>query len=231
MAVRARAARNGRADAAAGIEAADEQNRIEVRPLKEVTLAFRIIGTAPYLQLKFSQKAIDTMAGKMMQGDKAKNRKARDPRDFGEDYRQCLHVSAEGWYGIPATAIKAAMVSACRLVGVPMTRAKILFHVVADGFDAGSGDPLVKIAGEPRQHVGPVRNANGSADLRVRAMWDEWSAVVRVRYDDDAISGGDVLALLYRAGKQVGIGEGRPDSKKSCGMGLGTFDVEPHKEG
>ena len=35
----------------------------------------------------------------------------------------------------------------------------------------------------------------------------------------------EVRNLLVRAGVQVGIGEGRPYSKKSYGMGWGTFEV------
>jgi hypothetical protein len=35
-----------------------------------------------------------------------------------------------------------------------------------------------------------------------------------------------VAALLQRAGMQVGIGEGRPDSKRSVGQGWGLFTVK-----
>jgi len=33
------------------------------------------------------------------------------------------------------------------------------------------------------------------------------------------------MNLLHRAGLQVGIMEGRPDSKDSCGCGWGTFKI------
>jgi ribosomal protein S17 len=36
----------------------------------------------------------------------------------------------------------------------------------------------------------------------------------------------DVANLLSRVGEQVGICEGRPDSKNSAGMGWGTFQVK-----
>ena len=52
-----------------------------------------------------------------------------------------------------------------------------------------------------------------------------WSATVRVKFDADMFSLSDVINLFMRAGQQVGIGEGRPDSKKSHGMGWGTFHV------
>jgi hypothetical protein len=36
---------------------------------------------------------------------------------------------------------------------------------------------------------------------------------------------------MARVGLQVGIGEGRPDSKNSAGMGWGLFTIEEAKEG
>jgi len=57
-------------------------------------------------------------------------------------------------------------------------------------------------------------------------MWREgWEAVVHITFDADMLTATDVANLLSRAGMQVGIGEGRPDSKSSCGMGWGTFAV------
>ena len=202
-------------------------SRITVEPLKMLPVTFDLTGKAssPYLQLKFSEKNKRKIAETQKQGEKAKNRKARVERDFDDDYKHALHVSEDGWHGIPATAFKNAMVSAFRLAGIPMTRAKLLVHVVADGLDAESNDALVRIQGKPEMHVGHVRNANGSTDLRVRGIWRQWTAKVTVEYDSTCIGPEDVLALMYRAGAQVGVGEGRPDSKKSCGMGMGLFDV------
>jgi hypothetical protein len=34
---------------------------------------------------------------------------------------------------------------------------------------------------------------------------------------------------MHRVGAQVGIGEGRPDSKNSTGMGWGTFEIKEVK--
>ncbi len=57
-------------------------------------------------------------------------------------------------------------------------------------------------------------------------MWKPgWQAKIRIRYDSDMMQAKDVMNLLSRAGLQVGICEGRPDSKDSCGMGWGTFRV------
>ena len=142
-----------------------------------------------------------------------------------ETYEQAKHVSEEGWIGIPAPSFRNAMISACRIVGFKMTLAKLSVFVLPDGFDADDGTPLVRIYGEPEVHEGLVRNATGVADVRWRPMWRKWHAIVRVSYDADQFTIEDVLNLLARSGMPVGIGEGRPDSKQSAGMGWGTFEV------
>lgn len=189
------------------------------------TAEFTIKGTAPYVQLKFAEKAKNAMKAKMEAGSQAKKGNKKEARDFDDDYAQALHVSEEGWYGIPAGAFRNAMISACRVVGFQMTKAKLAVFVNADGMDEAEGTPLVRIYGEPEMAVHHVRNATGVADLRVRGMWREWHANIRIRFDHDMFSVEDVTNLLARVGMQVGIGEGRPDGKQSAGMGWGTFEI------
>jgi hypothetical protein len=202
---------------------------VQITPPNFGVLDVNIIGTAPYVQLKFSKKAKEEMKSKMEAGSQGKKGRKKDARDFEEDYRQALHVSEEGWHGIPVTALKDAMVTACSLPAVDfhMTKARMAIFIDSDGIDEEDGTPLVKIQGDPESVIHHVRNATGVADLRVRAMWREWSAKVRIHFDRDTFSVQDIVNLLARAGAQVGIGEGRPASKKSkCGMGWGTFCVK-----
>jgi hypothetical protein len=187
---------------------------------------FRIVGTAPYVQLRFSEKAMNKMRETHEAGSKAKNKRAKEPRNFNDDFMQAQHISLEGWNGIPASALRKALISACRLVNFKMTLAKLSIFVEQDGFDRVDAEPLIKIEGTPEQLVSTVRNATGVADLRMRAKFWPWSAQVRIRYDADQFSGPDVANLLARVGLQVGIGEGRPDGKESAGMGWGMFEVE-----
>jgi hypothetical protein len=186
---------------------------------------FRIVGTAPYVQLQFCEKAKNTMKDSMRAGSQGKKGKKREPRDFEKDYQQAMHISTDGRHGIPASAFRSGLISACRLVGFQMTRAKLGLFIEADGFDASDGTPLVYIEGEPEHIEHSVRNAGGGADIRVRAMWRKWSVHLRVRFDADMFSLEHVANLLARLGMQVGIGEGRPDSKQSAGMGWGTFTI------
>jgi len=190
---------------------------------------FKIIGTAPYVQLKFPEKAKAMMRAKM-EGKIPKGSKKHDVRSFEDDFEQSMYQTDDGWRGIPASSFRNAMISACRLVGFKMTLAKLSIFVLANGFDKDEGIPLVKIEGEPEMIVSPVRNANMSADLRVRAKFFPWSATVTLRYDQDQFCREDVANLLARVGMQVGIGEGRPDGKMSAGMGWGTFELEGWRE-
>jgi hypothetical protein len=49
--------------------------------------------------------------------------------------------------------------------------------------------------------------------------------MLNMRWDADQFSADDIINLLMRVGLQVGIGEGRYDSKKSAGLGWGGFEV------
>jgi hypothetical protein len=159
-------------------------------------------------------------------GQQAKSKKKRDAKNFEALYEGAKYKSAEGWCGFHAAALRLAMIGACRLVGYKMTLAKLAVSVIADGFDPEDGTPLVRIYGEPKMDVRPARNDNGSVDLRARPMWMKWSAKVRLRFDEDQFSVEDVANLLTRVGLQCGIGEGRPNSKMSGGIGWGTFEVK-----
>lgn len=192
--------------------------------MQTVTLGIR--GTSPMVQNKFGTDALNKMMETQMEGSTAKKGKKRDPKDFDALYRAAMHVSIDEWHGIPAATFRNAMVSACRVCGFQMTKAKLSVFVEADGY-APDGTPLVRIThGEPHPFDAVVRNANGVADIRRRPMFDPgWEAIVRVTYDRGMFKPDDVYNLMMRVGMQVGIGEGRHDSKASTGMGWGSFEL------
>jgi hypothetical protein len=119
------------------------------------------------------------------------------------------------------------MIDCCRLVGFKMTITKMTVFAEADGYDCTDGTPLVRITkGEPEYNEMPVRLASGVCDIHPRPMWRPgWEAIVRIRYDADQFTLMDITNLLMRVGMQSGIGEGRPFSKNSNGMGWGLFTI------
>lgn len=195
------------------------------------TAAIKIVGISPYCQHAFSEKQRNAMEETQRAGQQARGKRKRDPKDFEAQYEAAKHYAkvANGqkpWIGIPAPAFRNACIDACRLVGYRMTHAKLSIFIEADGIDKSDGTPLVRIVGEPRIHKGFVRLATGVADICWRPFWEEWSATVNVQWDEDQFSAGDVLNLLLRAGLQVGIGEGRPNSPNSNGLGWGRFQIK-----
>lgn len=206
--------------------AVDSRQVLTIKAPRFATAKFRIVGTAPYVQARFSEKARQKLMADMAAGSQAKSRKTREPRDYDADARAAMHISTEGWPGIPAAAFRNAMISACRTVGFKMTLAKLSVFTHADGFDLVDGTPLVRIQGEWERLDMHVRNATGVIDIRCRPMWRNWHADVRIRFDEDQFSSADVANLMMRVGMQVGVGEGRPDSRDSTGLGYGTFDIE-----
>lgn len=192
------------------------------------TAEFTITGTAPYVQLKFGEKARNQMRANQAAGSTAKKGKKREAKDFDALFVSAQHLSVEGWNGIPASAFRHAMVEACTLVDFHKTKAKKAVFVESDGYDKDDGQPLVRLQGRKPRHVEhTMPNANGAVDIRVRAMFDEgWTAKLRITFDADLFTLTDVTNLLMRAGMQVGVGEGRPSSKNSIGMGWGTFSIQ-----
>lgn len=200
---------------------------VTISPPKFERIWLRLVGTAPYMQARFSAKAMQAMKSKMEAGPTAKKGGRKDARDFDDDFRAAQHIAADGWNGVPAAALRNACIDVCRMVGFKMTHAKMSIFVEADGFDKVDGTPLVRLdAREPERVDMATRNATGVADIRVRPMWREWALNVVIRFDADQFTTSDVVNLISRAGEQVGIGEGRPFSKSSNGLGFGTFTVE-----
>lgn len=198
---------------------------VTIKPANIQTAQFNIVGTAPLVQARFSEKAKQAMMAKMEAGSTASKSRAKPARDFDEDMRNAMHISEDGWQGIPAGAFRNAMISACRLVGFKMTMAKLSVFIEADGIDKVDGIPLVRFEGKPERHEMAARVGIDGTDIRIRPMWRKWSAKIRIRYDADQFTVQDVANLMQRVGLQVGIGEGRPDSRSSAGLGWGTFEI------
>lgn len=198
-----------------------------VKQANIVRTIIKIKGTAPLVQLKFSEKAKRQMMISMATpASEKKAKSARSARDYDDDFKAAQHISVAGWNGMPCPAFRSAMIDACRTVGLVMTKAKMSVFILPDGFDVDDGTPLVRIIAPPPERLESlVRNDNGGADVRIRAMWREWEMNVPLEFDADMISAESVVNLLDRAGRQVGIGEGRPFSKNSVGQGWGTFTV------
>jgi hypothetical protein len=206
-----------------------QSSQISAPKMAIVTVPIKNAPGSPLVIHAFSAKARATMRESQELGSVGKKRKPKDPKDFEAIYNAARHISREGWDGANAATFRNAAISACRLCGFKMTLGKLSIFVEADGISAADGTPLVRIHGTPVPFEAVVRNQTGVADIRVRPRWDEWSANLRIRFDREQFSDEDVINLLVRAGMQCGIGEGRPDSSGSFGLGWGLFEIDTSK--
>lgn len=190
------------------------------------TAVFEIRGVAPLVIHRFSSKTKLQMKEKMETGKAAGSKKNREAKATDDLFHEARYVAKDGWDGFHAGAVRNAMISACRLVGFKMTLAKLSIFVEADGWDAQEPQiPLIRIYGKPTKQEDMARVETGQPYVTVRAAYHDWKAKIRIRWDGDQFTIEDVSNLLARVGMQVGIGEGRPDSKNSAGMGWGLFEV------
>lgn len=199
---------------------------VTIKPPNFQVAEFTIAGLAPLVIHRFSAKTKAQMKQKMETGSAAGNKKTREAKDTDQTFFEARYISADGWDGFNASSIRNAMISACRLVGFKMTLAKLSVFVEADGVDELEPQiPLVRIFGEPTKQEDMARVETGQPYVTVRAAYHDWKSKVKIRWDADQFTREDVANLLARVGMQVGIGEGRPDSKNSAGMGWGLFEV------
>ncbi len=196
-----------------------------------VTAIFSVQGMAPLVIHRFSAKGKQQMLDKMVAGGQKGKKPVRVALDVEDTYNNARYISKEGWDGFHAASIRNALIRACSLVDFKMTLAKMSIFVIADGWDAKEPQiPLVRIEGKPEMQQDIARVETGQPYVTIRAAYHNWSAKIKIRFDADQFSLEDVTNLMMRAGSQVGIGEGRPSSKNSAGMGWGLFSVEEATE-
>src|SRR5437899_3296413 len=122
-----------------------KETRVEIRPPNFQVATFTIQGDSPLVIHRMSAKLKSDFLEKVKSGSVVK-KKTREPQDPEEIFNQARYVSQEGWDGFHAAAIRCGLISACRLVGYPMSRAKLSLFVLQDGWDRLEPQiPLIRI--------------------------------------------------------------------------------------
>lgn len=204
---------------------AGKKEVIELKPIdiKEITL--NIVGTTPLIVHKWDEKVKQEMLDKQMGKAKTKKHDIKNPvRDFIEslywlDGKPEEHTEEAfekavvngARFGFPTNGVKASVVSAGFRAGV--TKDKVsshgAFHIEGE---------FVEIIGTPRIREDMVRVGMGAADIRFRGQFDEWSSLVRVKYNNGVMTAEQLVNLFQIGGFAVGIGEWRPEKGGQFGM-------------
>ena len=177
---------------------------ITLVPPKVETVHIEVVGTAPLICHRWSDKAKKQMLDKQTKAARAA-KTAKDPK---KDFEESLYAHPDGGYGFPSVAFKAAAVRAGTYSDMKMTFLRGAFHV--------SGE-LVKISGEPSMREDMVRLPSRVADIRHRGEFKEWSANVPLQVNTSALSIEQLANLFVIAGFAVGVGEWRPERNGQYG--------------
>jgi hypothetical protein len=196
--------------------------QVSISRIGTETLRVPIVGTAPLIVHKFSEKAKRQMLD-AMQGRKTP-KQAKDPE---ADYEAAFYRHDDGGYGFPVIAFKAASVSACRFFGksMPMTLARQCIFLDAE-FSKTDGQKLARIVGTPHMREDVTRVGMGGSDLRYRPEFTEWSTELEITYVKSMLTRESVLSLLDAGGMGVGVGEWRPEKKGD----FGTYQIDSTRD-
>lgn len=200
-----------------------QDTAIELPKLNIGLMEVTVIGDSPLIVHQWSEKAKREMLDKQLK--KAKGAKeAKDPK---ADFEASLYRLPNGGYGFPSIGFKSAAVTACTSVaGITKIAARQAFHILGEDVDINgvfkgtkARHNLVRIkCKKPTMREDMVRVGMGTADLRYRGEFADWSAKLLVRYNTNVLSESQILNILNVAGFAVGVGEWRPEKDGMSGM-------------
>ena len=208
--------------AAATTAATDSMVGVEIPAIETKTFTVRLVGDSSLIVHKWSDKAMKMILDK--QTKKAvSGKEAKDP---WADYCDSMYWLTEkpenpteddienARFGFPSKAFKACAIDAGYQQGVipKKTTARGAFHIIGE---------MVEIEGTPQMREDMVRVGMGTADIRYRGEFPEWSVLLTIRYNPKAMSDAQIINLLNFGGFSNGVGEWRPEKDGEHG----TFHV------
>lgn len=214
--------------------------KVDVQPLRCGSLTFHLTGTSPLVLHNFSEKARKQMLDKQMGTAKRTKQPPRCPveeflqsfywvegsapkpdrvKDEIPEYDKPTVAKAikEGVFGIPSTAFKNALISACRNTDLKMTAVRQAVFV------SGLRNPnWAIIKGTPEMRADIVRIGQKKPMEVFRPVFYEWETDIVLEFDLNTMTRDQIANLVAIAGFYVGVCEGRPE-KSALGWGRWTI--------
>jgi|OpeIllAssembly_1097287.scaffolds.fasta_scaffold00953_2 hypothetical protein len=200
------------------------QSAVSLKRIERSVALIEIEGTASLIVHQWSEKARRMML-EAQQGKKSP-KVAKDPK---QDFLDSMYrfagtdrsvIDPLSSHGIPTMALKAATVKGgSRAFGksVKMTELRQSLIFLPDGLgDDGLQLTRLDITGEPEMREDMVRVGMGTADIRFRAEYRTWKAMLRVEFLPNIIDLDSIVALVD-AGGMNGVGEWRPEKNGAFG--------------
>lgn len=206
-----------------------EAEIVEIKPLDIREVKIKIVGDTPLIVHAWSEKAKRMMLEAQMKTTKTKARELRDPFDdfiqsmywiegkpevsTPEAFEQAVKNGAK--WGFPVGAIKMAANAAAYRMGWVKNQMGLrgAYFLKSDYGD------LAMIEGSiPEMREDMVRVGMGSADLRYRAEFPNWSMNLVLEYNASGEMTLEQIVNVIQAGGYVcGLGEWRPEKDGSNG--------------
>lgn len=204
------------------------EETIEIRPLDIKRVPIKIVGDTPLIVHAWSEKAKRMMLEAQMKTTKTKARELRDPYDdfinsmywltekpesTPEAFEKAIKAGAK--FGFPVTAIKmAGNASAYRLGWVKNQMGLRGAYFLKSEY----GDMAEIISDAPIMREDMVRVGMGSADLRYRGEFRNWSINLTLEYNASGdYSLEQICNIINAGGYACGLGEWRPEKDGDFG--------------
>lgn len=184
------------------------------------TIKVPIVGMSLLCTHRWTEKAKKQMRDKQ-QGNASEGQEDKDPeynarasayileRDKREAWNNGEIAKEALTFGVRAVAFREAMIRGYKNADLgPMTDARSSFFVT--GEDDQELVTLEHPPEYPKMREDMVTVGRGTADIRYRPYWPEWSATLVIEFQKNMISVEQVLQCVQHAGYGVGINERRP---------------------
>lgn len=210
---------------------------LEIRPIQIQKVTLRLVGDTPLIMHAWSEKAKRMMLEAQMGKAKGKKKEAKSPADdfirsmywldgmpeyadsaSEEEKMQAFMGSIEkgARFGFPVTAFKQAAISAAYRMGWAKDKVSLRGAFFIDGDENG----MIEIHSDaPKMREDMVKVGMGTADIRYRGEFDNWSADLTVSFNVNGnYSLENIVNIINAGGYICGVGEWRPEKDGQYGM-------------
>lgn len=215
------------------------QEIITIKPIEMRAIKITIVGDTPLIMHAWSEKAKKMMLDAQQGKKKGKEKIYRNPVD---EFIQSMYwlegkpeysdkateeeceiafneaVKNGAKFGFPVTALKQAAISAAYRMGWVKNKMELRGVFFVDGYE-GQEDMMLINSDVPELREDMVKIGMGTADLRYRGEFKNWSAELTVRYNANGqYTLENIINIINAGGMVCGLGEWRPERDGQSGM-------------
>ena len=216
---------------------ANKTELIEIKPIEIKKFKIKIVGDTPLIMHAWSEKAKREMLEAQQGKKKGKKKEPKNPVvDFinsmywltdkpdvspemdEEECEKAFNKAIKGGakFGFPVTAIKQAAISSAYRMGWVKNKMELRGAFFIDSDEDG----MVEIESDtPEMREDMVRIGMGTADIRYRGEFRNWSTELTISYNTNGQHSVEAIVSIINAGGYIcGIGEWRPEKDGQNGM-------------